>query len=162
MRKNFPSRPTTDFAKENLFNVLNNQIDFESLQVLDLFAGTGSIGFEFASRGAKKIISIEKDFHSVKFIKKTIADLRFENIEVKCADVFKIIQKTVDKYDLIFADPPYDMKYIETIPDLIFENSLLAEGGLFILEHSQDYDFSSHSHLKELRKYGSVHFSVFR
>lgn len=162
MRKNFPSRPTTDFAKENLFNVLNNQIDFEGLNVLDLFTGTGSISFEFASRGADRITSIEKDFKSVKFIKKTIVDLKFENIDIKCADAFKIIKKTPEKYDLIFADPPYDMKGIETLPDLIFENELLKDDGLFILEHSQDYDFKSHSRLKELRKYGSVHFSMFR
>lgn len=160
VRKNFPSRPTTDFAKENLFNVLNNHFDFEDLKVLDLFAGTGSISYEFASRGAI-VTLIEKDYRSYEFISKTLSELEMKSVKAFKADVFRAIPKITEKFDLIFADPPYDMKAIDTIPGLIFENGLLNKDGWFILEHSDKYDFKAVTYFKELRKYGSVHFSIF-
>lgn len=161
VRKNFPSRPTTDFAKENLFNVLNNYFDFENLKVLDLFAGTGSISYEFASRGAI-VTLIENDYRSFDFIRKTIADLEIKSITPYKSDVFRALHRIPDKFDVIFADPPYTMKDIEKIPDLIFENQLLKEDGWFILEHSENNDFRPNRYFKELREYGSVHFSIFR
>jgi 16S rRNA (guanine966-N2)-methyltransferase len=160
VRKTFPSRPTTDFAKENLFNVLNNHFDFEGLRVLDLFAGTGSISYEFASRGAN-VDLIEKDYHSYLFIRNTISDLDIKTIRPFKADVFHALPSIKHKYDLIFADPPYAMESIPKVPDLIFEHKLLTEGGWFILEHSDKHVFNAHPFFKELRKYGSVHFSIF-
>jgi 16S rRNA (guanine966-N2)-methyltransferase len=161
VRKNFPSRPTTDFAKENIFNVLSNYFDFEELQVLDLFAGTGSISYEFASRGSQ-VELVENDFRSYEFIRKTLAELEMKNVTPYKADVFKVMKRLGKKYDLIFADPPYTMKDIDTIPDLIFDNQVLKEEGWFVLEHSDTNDFRSHKNFKELRKYGSVCFSIFR
>jgi 16S rRNA (guanine966-N2)-methyltransferase len=161
VRKNFPSRPTTDFAKENLFNVLNNYFDFEGLKVLDMFAGTGSISYEFASRGAS-VTLIENDYRSYDFIRKTIADLEMKNITPYKSDVFRVAHRLKEKFELIFADPPYTLKNIDEIPDLIFDNQLLTEEGWFILEHSEKNDFRSHKCFKELRTYGSVQFSIFR
>jgi 16S rRNA (guanine966-N2)-methyltransferase len=161
VRKNFPSRPTTDFAKENIFNVLSNYFDFEGLRVLDLFAGTGSISYEFASRGSI-VDLIDNDFRSYEFIQKTIDQLNFKNINPYRADVFKIMKRIGTKYDLIFADPPYTMKEIGSIPDLIFDNKALKVDGWFILEHSDTSDFRMHKCFKEFRKYGSVHFSIFK
>jgi 16S rRNA (guanine(966)-N(2))-methyltransferase RsmD len=160
VRKNFPSRPTTDFAKENLFNVLNNTFDFEELKVLDLFSGTGSISYEFASRGAI-VTLIENDYRSYEFIRKTILDLEMKNVTPFKADVFRALRKIPQQFDIIFADPPYTLKNIEEIPPLIFENQLLTEEGWFILEHSDKNDFRAFRYFKELRKYGSVHFSIF-
>jgi 16S rRNA (guanine966-N2)-methyltransferase len=161
VRKNFPSRPTTDFAKENLFNVLSNYFDFEELRVLDLFAGTGSISYEFASRGSQ-VDLMENDFRSFAFIRKTLDLLDMKNVTPFKADVFRAIKRMGAKYDLVFADPPYTMKEINSIPDLIFENKILKDDGWFILEHSDKNDFRSHKYFKELRKYGSVHFSIFK
>jgi 16S rRNA (guanine966-N2)-methyltransferase len=161
VRKNFPSRPTTDFAKENIFNVLSNYFDFEDLQVLDLFAGTGSISYEFASRGSQ-VELIENDSRSFDFIRKTLALLEMKNVVPYKADVFKAIKRLGTKYDVIFADPPYTMKELDTIPDLIFDNKVLKDEGWLILEHSDKNDFRMHRCFKELRKYGSVHFSIFR
>ena len=129
--------------------------------MLDLFSGTGSIGYEFASRGAVKIDMIEIDKGYTDFIKKTAERLGFEQINVYHHDVFKLIPRLKDKYDIIFADPPYDLGRIPEIPGLIFNNNLPEKYGWFILEHGKNYDFSGYTHFKELRKYGSVHFSVF-
>jgi 16S rRNA (guanine(966)-N(2))-methyltransferase RsmD len=160
--KNFKARPTTDFAKENLFNVLNNIIDFEDLNVLDLFSGTGSISYEFASRGAKSVMSIEKNHNHFSFIQKTIQELKFEQIQSIKSDVFRFLRNYVQKFDVIFADPPFDMKSIETIPQLVFEKELLSEEGILILEHGATNDFSEHPHFFEKRNYGSVNFSFFK
>lgn len=160
VRKSFSARPTTDFAKENLFNVLNNHFDFEGLRVLDLFAGTGSISYEFASRGAQ-VDLIEIDYHSFMFIRNTIRELGLENVKPFKADVFKAIPRIKHTYSIIFADPPYTMGNIQATPDLIFSSGILTRGGWFILEHSGKYNFNSQSNFKELRKYGSVHFSIF-
>jgi 16S rRNA (guanine966-N2)-methyltransferase len=161
VRKNFPSRPTTDFAKENLFNVLNNYFDFDGLRVLDMFAGTGSISYEFASRGAI-VDLIDLDYRSVEFIRTTIAELKIETIKPYKADVFKVIHKLKDKYDLVFADPPYQMTGIVEIPDLVFRHKILHPEGWFILEHSDRLKFNAHVNFREVREYGSVNFSIFQ
>ncbi len=158
---NISARPTTDFAKESLFNVLNNRIDFEELKVLDLFAGTGGISFEFASRGCSSVTSIEKNRLHINFIKKVCANLKMNEIQLVQGDVFKFIKSTKVKYDLIFADPPYELPELETLPDLIFEYELLAEGGVFILEHPSKKSFETHPHFEEHRHYGNVNFSFF-
>jgi 16S rRNA (guanine966-N2)-methyltransferase len=160
VRHNFPSRPTTDYAKESLFNILNNHFDFQDLRVLDLFGGTGSISYEFASRGSK-VELIELDFRSFKFICSILAELKIENIKPYRADVFKAIPKLKDTYDIIFADPPFQLKNIPELPDRIFDNKLLNSGGWLILEHSDQLSFNSHPNFRELREYGSVNFSIF-
>ena len=160
VRKNFPSRPTTDFAKENLFNILANYFNFGEISVLDLFAGTGSISYEFASRGAE-VDLIEKDPRSVSFIQDTLSILKIETVRVIRGDVFRVLKHLDKTYEIVFADPPYQMLNIADIPTLIFEQGLLAKGGWLILEHSEKLSFFSSSHFRELRKYGSVHFSIF-
>lgn len=161
--KNFSARPTTDFAKENLFNVLSNMIHFEEIKVLDLFSGTGSISYEFASRGAKEIIAIELNFKHYAFIQKTIKELKFNNIKPYKADVFLACKKLKgEKFDIIFADPPYNLDKLKEIPTAIFENHLLAEDGIVIIEHPQQINFSEHPYFLEHRQYGSVNFSIFK
>lgn len=159
---NFKARPTTDFAKENLFNVLNNIIDFEDIAVLDLFSGTGGIGLEFISRGCAEAVMVEKENSHFKFIQKCLRDLLEEKKGlVLNMDAFKFIQSTERKFDVIFADPPYNLEKIETIPQIIFDRALLKEDGILIFEHSDKYDYSQHPNFSQLRKYGSVHFSIF-
>lgn len=160
--KKFKARPTTDFAKENLFNVLNNTIYFEDLSVLDLFSGTGSISYEFASRGAEKVMCVEKNHSHFSFIQKTIKELKFEQIRPIKSDVFRFLRNYSQKFDLIFADPPFEMKSIETIPELVFEKKLLSENGILIVEHGSTNDFSTHPYFSEKRSYGSVNFSFFK
>ena len=160
VRKNFPSRPTTDFAKENLFNILNNRFHFEDLHVLDLFAGTGSISYEFASRGAT-VTAVEINYKSVQFIRETLETLRMDKVSIVKADAFRFLNKTQSAYDIIFADPPYQLKDIQVIPDMLFERDLLKKDGWFILEHSDQITFSSHPKLRESRSYGSVNFAIF-
>jgi len=160
--KNFKARPTTDFARENLFNILENRYDFENKKVLDLFSGTGSISFEFASRGCLDVTSIELDRFHHKFIESVIETLGIKRIvKAMNADVFKFISRTSERYDLIFADPPYELDRIAEIPNLIMNSNLLNNEGLLVLEHGKTNDFSSHPFFRELRKYGSVHFSFF-
>lgn len=159
--KKFKARPTTDFAKENIFNVISNWYDIDGLDVLDLFSGTGGISYEFASRGAKSVISVEKEFSHQAFIRRTITDLGFENIKSLKADVFKYLKSCKFKFDLIFADPPYALDNIESIPDLVFDNDLLQDNGILIVEHSKDTNFSKHPMFTEQRVYGSVNFSIF-
>jgi 16S rRNA (guanine966-N2)-methyltransferase len=158
--KQFTARPTTDFARESLFNILNNRIDFEETKTLDLFAGTGSISFEFISRGCTNITVIELDFKHVQFIKSVLKELN-EVAKVYRADAFKFMESERSSYDLIFADPPYDHPRFSEVPELVLKGNLLAPEGLFVLEHSKYYDFSSLPGFKELRRYGSVHFSFF-
>ncbi len=159
--KGFEARPTTDFAKENLFNVINNWYDFEDLEVLDLFAGTGGISYEFASRGCKKVTCVEKNHRHFGYINHIVALLGIKELESVKADAFKYLEKTKQSFDLIFADPPYDLEGIDKIPDLVFSNQLLRDKGTLILEHSKYYSFSKHPRFTELRTYGSVNFSVF-
>ncbi|MCU4156895.1 RsmD family RNA methyltransferase [Carboxylicivirga sp. A043] len=160
--KSFSARPTTDIARESLFNVLNNRVDFEDLSVLDLFGGTGSISYEFASRGCEAITTVELNYKHFSFIKSMIKEFQLDNsISVIKADVFKYLKKCSFKYDLVFADPPFDLKDFETIPDRFFENNLLKEDGVFILEHSDKKSFDNHPRFSEVKKYGKVHFSFF-
>lgn len=159
--KNIKARPTTDFARENLFNVLNNLIDFDGIKALDLFAGTGAITFELLSRGASQVICIEKHSVQYEFIKKVAKELKEENLIAIKGDVFRFISSSREKFDFIFADPPYDLPELESIPQLIIDSGLLKEDGLFILEHSKRNDFSDMPEFVERRTYGSVNFSFF-
>lgn len=159
--KNFKARPTTDFAKENLFNILNNNFDFTELDVLDLFSGTGSISYEFASRGCKSVVSIESNFKHQIFIKKTIEELGLENLKSIKSDAFRYVKSCTKKFDIIFADPPYDLKEMELIPDFIFGHEILQNNGWLIVEHGDKTNLSKHKHFKEVRKYGGVNFSIF-
>jgi len=159
--KKFKARPTTDMAKESLFNVLQNSIDFESIRALDLFAGTGSISYEFASRGCIDVTAVEIHITHIHFIKEVIEKLGEKHIRLVKSNVFVFAAHIKEQFDLIFADPPYDHPKFAQVVDLIFRNNLLKPGGLFILEHSGQFDYSGHPNFKELRRYGSVHFSMF-
>ncbi|MBQ4445118.1 MAG: 16S rRNA (guanine(966)-N(2))-methyltransferase RsmD [Prevotella sp.] len=158
----FKARPTTDFAKENIFNVLNSYIDFEGAMALDLFAGTGSISLELLSRGCQQVVSIEKDRNHHAFIRQCVQKLGADNSVVIRGDVFRYIKSCSQQFDFIFADPPYQLTELAQIPDLIFEKDLLKEEGIFVLEHGAQNDFSNHPHFVEHRKYGSVNFSIFQ
>ncbi len=160
--RNLPVRPTTDLAKESLFNILNNNFYFEDIKVLDLFAGTGNMSFEFASRGVPAIISVDINFSCVKFINETANSIDLKAIRAIKANAFRYIDKTSEKFDIINADPPYNMENIDQIPDLIFERQILNPEGWMILEHDQHHSFHEHQHFYQLRKYGKVHFSIFR
>jgi 16S rRNA (guanine966-N2)-methyltransferase len=160
--KNFKARPTTDFARENLFNVLDNRYEFDNKRVLDLFSGTGSISFEFASRGCQNITCVELDRFHYNFICSVIEKLDIKSsVKAVHTDVFKFIGRTMEQYNIIFADPPYDLNRLAEIPDLILNSNLLSEEGLLIMEHGKTHDFSLHPFFRELRTYGSVHFSFF-
>jgi len=156
-----PVRPTTDMAKEALFNILHNYYDFEGIKVLDLFAGIGSISYEFASRDAAEVHSVEMNPRCVNFITETSRKLDLKNLFVIRANVFTYLKRSGKNFDIIFADPPYDLEGIETIPDLVFENDLLDKDGWLIVEHPSDIDFSEHPNLDQQRKYGKVNFSMF-
>lgn len=160
--KNITARPTTDFAKEALFNLLQNRIDFEGVDMLDLFAGTGSISFEFVSRGAREVTAVEMAHVQQNFIISTSKLLGIRNLQLIRGDVFKFIAACHVKYDFIYADPPYALDLLPTIPDRIFEKEMLKEDGLFVLEHSKANDFSDHPHFVETRTYGNVHFTFFK
>ena len=160
--RNFKARPTTDFAKENLFNVLNNLIDLEECSnVLDLFAGTGSISLEFVSRGCERVISVEREPSHHAHIYKVKEQLKEENWIPLRADVFRYIEKCHDTFDLIFADPPYALTRLAELPDLILNKGMLTEDGMLILEHGKDHSFAEHPCFVQERIYGSVHFSFF-
>ena len=161
--RSFKARPTTDFAKENIFNVLMGYIDFDGTRALDLFAGTGSITLELLSRGCSQVVSVEMDRDHHRFIQQCIAKLQEEN-NVQClrADVFRFIKGSHQQFDFIFADPPYALKELPQIPDLVFAHNLLAPDGIFVFEHGKDNDFSGHPHFVEHRSYGSVNFTLFR
>ncbi len=160
--KNLPVRPTTDFAKTGLFNILNNYFDFEKISALDLFCGTGNISYEFASRSAVKIYSVDENYNCIKFINETSEKFGFSNIKSFKNDAFSFLKNCRQKFDIIFADPPYEMKETGKIPELIFEKELLNENGWFILEHSKRVDFSNHPNYFETRNYGEVHYSFFK
>ena len=160
--RTFKARPTTDFAKENIFNVLMQYVDFEDAQALDLFSGTGSITLELLSRGCAHVTSIELDRDHHRFICDCLKKLNTEDCLPLRADTFRFIKSCRQQFDFIFADPPYALKELPQIPDLIFERQLLKEGGLFVFEHGKDNDFSQHPHFMEHRQYGSVNFSIFK
>jgi len=155
------TRPTTDIAKEGLFNVLQNNLDFEELKVLDLFGGTGCISYELASRGAPDITIVEKDNKMYAFIKKTAEELKFEHINVVKSDVFRFIETTNQQYDFIFAGPPYALGTIDELPIKVFEKQLLKPNGWFVLEHTPRNDYKKFAHYKTERNYGTTIFSIF-
>jgi 16S rRNA (guanine966-N2)-methyltransferase len=159
---NFKARPTTDFAREGLFNILNNRVDFEAISVLDLFAGTGSISYEFASRGVPVVHLVEKDARHVSGIKRIIAETGMENIKTIHIDVSAFLKTCSVKYDVVFADPPYDLPWLRELPDLVTGSGVIAKDGFFILEHPRNMSFSSHKLFFEHRNYGGVNFSFFR
>ncbi len=159
--KNITARPTTDFAKESLFNLLQNRMDFEGVEMLDLFAGTGGIGLEFISRGAREVTAVELAHTQQNFIIQTCKQLGIRNLQVVRGDVFKFLNTCRIKYDFIYADPPYALEQLSTLPDSILSREILKEGGWLVVEHGKDTDFSLHPRHVETRKYGSVHFSFF-
>ena len=162
--KTFKARPTTDFAKEKIFNVLTQYIDFEGATALDLFSGTGSITLELLSRGCAHVISVELDRDHHRFIQQCLQKLDPTQRDVLPlrGDVFRFIKSCKQQFDFIFADPPYALKELPTIPSLIFERGLLKDDGIFVFEHGKDHDFSDDPHFVEHRSYGSVNFTIFR
>jgi 16S rRNA (guanine(966)-N(2))-methyltransferase RsmD len=160
--RSFKARPTTDFAKENLFNILNNIVDFEESKALDLFSGTGSISLELLSRGCMEVTSVEMDSLHFSFLKKAQASLNDQSWRIVRDDVFRFIRRCGAKYDIIFADPPYALKELGEIPNMILDGEMLNEEGLFIFEHGKDYDFSQHPRFIRHIAYGSVNFSFFK
>jgi 16S rRNA (guanine(966)-N(2))-methyltransferase RsmD len=155
------TRPTTDVAKEGLFNIISNNLDIEELKTLDLFGGTGSISYELASRGAIDLTIVEKDATMYEFIKKTAAELKLENFKVLKMDVFKFIGQCTDKFDFIFAGPPYALGNIDDLPKLIFERQLLNNKGWFVLEHTPRNDYKKYPFYTTERNYGTTIFSIF-
>jgi 16S rRNA (guanine966-N2)-methyltransferase len=155
------TRPTTDIAKEGLFNVLQHNLDIEELKTLDLFGGTGNISYELASRGARELTIVEKDSSMYAFIKKTAAELKIDNLSAVKMDVFRFIEQCNEKFDLIFAGPPYALTNIDDLPRLVFEKKLLKDGGWFILEHTPRNDYKQFPFYKTEKNYGSTIFSIF-
>ncbi|MCH5238014.1 MAG: RsmD family RNA methyltransferase [Muribaculaceae bacterium] len=159
---NITARPTTDFARENLFNVLENLSDFEGKTACDLFAGTGAISFEFLSRGCETVVAVEKAVVQANFIRSVAEKLGDTNLRVVKGDVFRFIADATQSFDFVFADPPYDHPRFEEIPSLILNSSLVKEGTIVIIEHSRDRDFSHLPGFSQRRAYGSVNFSIFQ
>lgn len=160
--RNLQARPTTDIAKESLFNILQNRLDFEGISALDLFSGTGSISFELLSRGAEHVVSVEMGRVQQLFIQKVATELKIgREHQLVRGDVFRYLKSATQQFDLVFADPPYALAELPTLPDLVLDGNLLKPEGIFILEHGKENDFSAHPRFMELRKYGAVHFSFF-
>lgn len=155
------TRPTTDIAKEGLFNVLQHKLDFEELKTLDLFGGTGSISYELASRGVTDLTIVEKDTQMFEFIKKTALALRIENLKAVKMDVFKFIDNCTDRFDFIFAGPPYALRTIDDLPRRIFEKKMLPKDGWFVLEHTPRNDYKTFPYYSSERNYGTTIFTVF-
>lgn len=160
--RTFKARPTTDFAKENIFNVINGYTDWEETTALDLFAGTGSISLELLSRGCPQVVSVEKDRDHARFISQCMEEIGTENHVLIKGDVFRFLKSCHQQFDLVFVDPPYALPELSTIPDLIFQYGLLKEDGLLVFEHGKHDDFSTHPHFLEHRSYGSVNFTLFK
>lgn len=159
---NITARPTTDFARENIFNVIENLVDIDGIEALDLFAGTGAITFEMLSRGASNVTSVEKAATQHRFISKTAETLGEKNLRLIRGDVFRFLASaTPDSFDFIFADPPYDLPRFAEVPELVINSGILRKGGIFILEHSKSYDFSNLPGFQRHIAYGSVNFSIF-
>ena len=159
--RNLRARPTTDFAKEGLFNILNNEYEMEGLQVLDLFGGTGAISYEFASRGASMVYCVEMLPLHANFIKSQAAKFGMKNLTVVRHNVFEFLEICREKFDIIFADPPYALEDLATLPDKVFSKDILHPGAYFILEHPEEYNFEGHPKFLKEKKYGNVHFSFF-
>lgn len=160
--RTFKARPTTDFAKENIFNVINGYLDFDDCTALDLFAGTGSISLELLSRGCSQVVSVEADKEHHAFIRQCLQKIGATNCVPVRGDVFRFMKSCHTQFDLIFADPPYTLERLPEVPALIFDNNLLKPGGLLVFEHGKHNDFSDNEHFVEHRAYGSVNFSLFR
>ncbi|MCS4226228.1 16S rRNA (guanine(966)-N(2))-methyltransferase RsmD [Sphingobacterium sp. BIGb0165] len=158
---NLPVRPTTDIAKEALFNILQNRLEFDGLNCLDLFAGTGNISFELASRGVEHVDSVDLHFKCVQYIADTAKKMKLEQINARKADVFKFMTSCKSTYDLIFADPPYDIPKLPQLPKLVFDNNLLNNNGLLIVEHPSTRQMEEHPNFIETRKYGYSSFSFY-
>ncbi|MBO4644995.1 MAG: RsmD family RNA methyltransferase [Bacteroidales bacterium] len=156
---NLPVRPTTDLGKESLFNILNNYFFLDAITVVDLFAGTGNVSLEFASRGALSVTSVDSFQPCVDFIKKMASQLQYLNMTVIRSDAFQFLERLRQPVNIIFADPPYDMQGIERLPELVFQRGLLKPDGWLIIEHSKDHDFSQHPNFYQHRKYGKLNFS---
>lgn len=159
--KNLPIRPTTDFAKEGLFNILNNHFDFNGLKVLDLFTGSGGISYEFCSRGAANVIAVDSNFKCFSFVKETATKFGFNSLRAIKADVFAFLKNEIGSYDIIFADAPYDLEKLESIPGIIINQKMLKPGGWLIVEHSSKTDLSKQEQFLEKRVYGNTTFSIF-
>ena len=160
--RTFKARPTTDFAKENIFNVLTGYIDLDGATALDLFSGTGSITLELLSRGCSRVVSVEQDRDHHRFITDCLKKLGTNVCLPLRGDAFRFIKSCKQQFDFIFADPPYALQELPQIPQLIFDHNLLKEDGIFVFEHGKDNDFSQHPNFVEHRSYGSVNFSIFR
>ena len=160
--KNITARPTTDFPRENIFNVIENLIDIDGIEALDLFAGTGAISLELLSRGAARVTAVEKAMTQYAFIRRTAEQLGEQNLNLIKGDVFKFLAAPHEKFDFIFADPPYDLPRFGEIPQLVLQADILKPDGFFIIEHSRAYDFSTLPGFVDHRIYGSVNFSIIR
>ena len=156
-----PVRPTTDMARESLFNILNNYVDYEDCSVMDLFAGTGAMSLEFVSRGAKDVTAIDINNQCTDFIKSSALQFGVKNLHVVRTDVFDLLKRAYKKFDIVFADPPYALEQLPQLPDLIFERDILTEDGIFILEHPREFQFEHHPHFWQHRNYGKVNFTFF-
>jgi 16S rRNA (guanine(966)-N(2))-methyltransferase RsmD len=157
-----PARPTTEVAKEGLFNILNNMLDFEGLKTLDLFGGTGSISYELASRGATDLTLVERDLVTIDFIKKTTKELGItDKLQIIRGDVFKFMKANIEQYNFIFAGPPYALDSIDDLPLLVFEKNMLLPEGIFVLEHTPRNDYQHHPHFLKLKNYGTTVFTFF-
>jgi 16S rRNA (guanine966-N2)-methyltransferase len=157
-----PARPTTDASKEALFNTLVNMMDIEGISACDIFGGTGSISYELLSRGAAEVTVVERDMGNINFIKKTSKELGIaDKLKIVKGDVFRFMKQSTGQYDFIFADPPYDLPNIDDIPMLVFEQDMLAAGGIFVLEHPSRKDYQSHPRFRKMKNYGTTVFSYF-
>ena len=159
--QNLPVRPTTDMARESLFNILNNYVDYNECSVLDLFAGTGAVSLEFVSRGVRDVTSIDINSGCTEFIKQCCTHMGLRNVHVVRADVFDLLKRANRKFDIVFADPPYALEGLAKLPDLVFERELLTDDGIFILEHPREFQFTEHPHFWQHRNYGKVNFTFF-
>ena len=158
---NLPVRPTTDMAREGLFDILNNYCDYEDMKVLDLFAGTGAMSLEFISRGVEEVTSIDINAQCTDFIKRSAQQFNVKNIHVVRADVFDLLKRANRKFDIIFADPPYALENLAELPNLVFSKDILTDDGIFVLEHPREYSFEDHPHFWQHRMYGKVNFTFF-
>ena len=159
--QNLPVRPTTDMARESLFNILGNYVDFDECSVMDLFAGTGAVSFEFISRGAREVTSVDINAQCIDFIKQTANQFGVGNLHAVRADVFDLLKRANRRFDIVFADPPYAVEALATLPDLVFDRGVLTDDGIFILEHPREYSFEEHPHFWQHRAYGKVNFTFF-
>lgn len=160
---NWPTRPTTDIAKEGLFNILANHFSFDEIKVLDLFGGTGNHSYEFISRGCVDVTYVDKFSGCIAFVKKTAETLQIEEeIKIVRSDVFQFMKYATAQYDYIFAGPPYGLPTLDTIPDVLFDKDLLREGGWFVMEHNPNHNFKNHPHYFQERNYGKTIFSFFK